>query len=127
AKHDVYKHLEGVRENLDDFDDLLVQSTHSAESLYESVIDNCMCPFSEVVGGVTRLVHDLGFKLGKRISLDVLGEDTLVDRNLLEKLESPISHIIRNACDHGIESPQERAEAGKPLVGTITMRAYHSS
>lgn len=72
-----------------------------------------------------RIVRDLAQKSGKKINLELKGEQTEIDRNMVESLYDPLVHMIRNACDHGIESPEERENAGKDAAGTITLNAYH--
>lgn len=74
---------------------------------------------------MTRLVRDLSKKAGKDILIQVEGEDTELDRNVVEEIGDPLMHMVRNACDHGIETPEARYEAGKPEQGTLTLRAYH--
>ncbi len=71
------------------------------------------------------MVRDLGRSLGKQVRLLVEGESTQVDRDVLEKLEAPLTHLLRNAVDHGIEAPETRLAAGKPAEGRITIRARH--
>lgn len=85
-----------------------------------------MRPFSEGVHAFPLLVRNLARSLNKNISLEIIGKDTPVDRDILEKLEAPLNHIIRNACDHGIETPQERLAAGKNEKGKIKINARHS-
>ncbi|HTH59399.1 MAG TPA: chemotaxis protein CheA, partial [Paraburkholderia sp.] len=74
-----------------------------------------------------RVVHDLSHEMGKDIALVVNGEDTELDKTLVEKLADPLMHMVRNAIDHGIETPAERVRAGKPARGTVTLNAYHDS
>ena len=74
---------------------------------------------------MTRLVRDLSAKSEKKINLKIEGEDTELDRNVVEEIGDPLVHMIRNACDHGLEGPQERIEAGKDPVGNLTLRAFH--
>ncbi|HCW0172127.1 TPA: response regulator [Pseudomonas aeruginosa] len=84
-----------------------------------------MRPFADVLSGQARMVRDLGRSLGKQVRLLVEGESTQVDRDVLEKLEAPLTHLLRNAVDHGIEAPETRLAAGKPAEGRITIRARH--
>ena len=72
-----------------------------------------------------RLVRDLGRKSGKSVQLVVSGEDTELDRKVVEDLDDPLLHMVRNSIDHGLEPTDARAKAGKPPFGTITLRAYH--
>ncbi len=93
---------------------------------YESVSTN-MHPFAEGIQSFYRLVRDIAKDLRKKVKLLVTGETTRVDRNILEQLESPLNHLIRNAIDHGIELPEERIRAGKPEYGKILLDAHHHS
>jgi len=96
-----------------------------SENLYHAVVRSRMRPFADGVQGFPRLVRDLAKKFGKRIKFELLGQSTDVDRDILEKMEAPLNHILRNAVDHGIESPEERLAAGKTEVGHIRMKASH--
>ena len=96
-----------------------------AHRLYDEVVASRMQPFSEGMHGLSRLVRDMARELGKKVRLEVLGEATPVDRDILDKLEAPLTHLIRNALDHGLETPGERAEAGKPPEGRLTVEARH--
>ncbi len=81
-----------------------------------------MRPFADVLAGQVRMVRDLGRSLGKQVRLEIEGEKTQVDRDVLEKLEAPLTHLLRNAVDHGIETPEQRLLAGKPAEGLIRLR-----
>ena len=100
---------------------------HSAGKLYDEVIASRMRPFSDGLLGFPRMVRDLARELGKKINLRIEGAATRVDRDILEQLEAPLIHLLRNAIDHGIESPDERITAGKPAEGTIVLEARHRS
>jgi two-component system sensor histidine kinase and response regulator WspE len=93
--------------------------------LYHEVISSRMRPFSDCGKGFPRLVRDIARQLGKKIDLVIEGENTPVDRDILDRLESPLNHLVRNAVDHGIEYPAERVEAGKSETGVIRMTAGH--
>ncbi|MCP4670027.1 MAG: chemotaxis protein CheA, partial [Desulfobacula sp.] len=84
-----------------------------------------MIPIKATFMKMIRLVRDLSRKSGKEISLNMEGEDTEIDRNVVDALYEPMVHMIRNSCDHGIEKKQVRLEEGKPSQGAITLRAYH--
>ena len=86
-----------------------------------------MRPFSDGVQGFPRLVRDLARDLGKKVRLEINGKSTEVDRDILEKLDAPLNHLVRNALDHGIESPEKREAAGKPETGLLQMEASHRS
>jgi two-component system sensor histidine kinase and response regulator WspE len=96
-----------------------------AHRLYGEVVASRMQPFSDGMHGFSRLVRDMAKELGKKVSFEVLGPATPVDRDILEKLEAPLTHLIRNALDHGLETPAEREQAGKPPEGKIIVEARH--
>ncbi len=96
-----------------------------SDRLYREVIASNMRPFSDGVQGFPRMIRDLARKLGKQVTLEIIGKSTPVDRDILKKLEAPLTHILRNAVDHGIELPQERLAAGKPAEGTLKLEAFH--
>jgi two-component system sensor histidine kinase and response regulator WspE len=98
-----------------------------ARRLYDEAIASRMRPFADRTGAFPRLVRDLGVELHKRVRLQILGEDTQVDRDVLDKLEAPLSHLLRNAVDHGMEPEAERLAAGKPAEGRITLEARHAA
>ena len=91
--------------------------------LYREVISSRMRPFREGVQGLPRLVRDLARQLGKNVQLEIRGETTEVDRDILEKLDAPLNHLVRNAIDHGFETPAERQAAGKPEIGRLRVEA----
>lgn len=95
--------------------------------LYAEAVGSRMVPFSDGLHGFSRMVRDLGRELGKQVRFQVLGDSTPVDRDILEKLEAPLSHLLRNAVDHGLESPEERLAAGKEPAGTIVLEARHAA
>ncbi|MCP4353527.1 MAG: chemotaxis protein CheA [Desulfobacterales bacterium] len=84
-----------------------------------------MIPLSKTFRKGTRLVHDLSLKEGKKIRLDISGEETEVDKSIIEQISDPLLHIIRNCIDHGIEFPHEREAAGKPETGVVAIEAKH--
>ena len=94
-------------------------------ALVEEVLALRMRPFGDGVHAFPRMVRDLARSLGKDAQLIIEGEDTLVDRDILAKIESPLNHMLRNAVDHGMETAAERIEAGKPASGTIRLEARH--
>ncbi len=95
--------------------------------LHREMVGSRMRPFIDGVHGFPRMVRDLSRNLKKDVQLVIEGETTLVDRDILDKIEVPLNHIIRNAIDHGLEPPQERAAAGKPAKGTIRLGAHHNA
>ncbi len=108
-----------------DFDDHAARAEDLNVRLYREVIASRMRPFGDGTHGLARLVRDMARSLGKEARLVVVGERTEVDRDILEKLESPLSHLVRNAVDHGLEMPGVRGTANKPAAGTITVEARH--
>ena len=96
-----------------------------SDRLYREVVASRMRPFGDGVEGFPRLVRDVARQLGKQVQLDIVGRDTRVDREILERLEAPLNHAIRNSLDHGIEPPEVRVAAGKPPAGTIRLEARH--
>lgn len=95
--------------------------------LQEHVIGLRMIPVRQLFSKFPRTVRDLGRRSGKEIRLVYEGEDTEFDKRLIEQIDNPVMHMVRNACDHGIETPEERESAGKPSLGTITLAASHES
>ena len=93
--------------------------------LQESVMKTRMQPIGNAWSKLPRLVRDLSHELGKKIDLQMIGAETELDRQVLELIKDPLTHMIRNSGDHGLETPAERREAGKSEMGTITLRAYH--
>ncbi len=93
--------------------------------LQESVMRLRMVAIGTVFNRFPRLVRDLAKKTGKEIELVLKGEDTELDKTVVELIGDPLMHLIRNSVDHGIESPEERLASGKPQLGTITLDAYH--
>jgi two-component system sensor histidine kinase and response regulator WspE len=97
------------------------------QRLYDTALACRMRPFGDAVAGLPRMVRDLARALGKQARLDIQGTVTRVDRDILERLDAPLTHLLRNAVDHGIETPAERLATGKPEQGTITLEARHSA
>ena len=93
--------------------------------LHQAVVATRMCHFSEGVSAFPRLVRDLGRELGKNVELVIEGAATTVDRDVLERMEAPLNHLLRNAVDHGVEGPEERLAAGKKANATVVLRASH--
>ncbi|MGD0938432.1 MAG: chemotaxis protein CheW [Terracidiphilus sp.] len=93
--------------------------------LQEGVMKTRMQPIGVVWNKLPRVVRDMAIALGKQIQLEMDGAETELDRTIIEAIKDPLMHLIRNACDHGIESPDVRIAAGKPPQGTLTLRAFH--
>ena len=103
------------------------RSTNLSHRLYDEALACRMRPFADGVHGFPRMVRDLARDLGKQARLEIQGQETLVDRDILEKLEAPLTHLLRNAIDHGIELPAARRAAGKPEEGIIRLEARQSA
>ena len=103
----------------------LTQLEHNTRELQEAVMSIRMLPISFVFNRFPRLVRDTCGKLGKQVELVLRGEHTELDKGVIEKLTDPLTHIVRNSIDHGIELPAERLAAGKPAMGTVRMSAFH--
>ncbi len=97
----------------------------NTRGLQESVMSIRMTPIAMVFNRFPRMLRDLAGKLGKKIDLKMVGEGTELDKGLIEKITDPMTHLVRNSLDHGIEMPDARIAAGKPETGTITLSAYH--
>lgn len=97
------------------------------DSLYQSIMQVRMMPVSFVFNRFPRLVRDLSQKLGKNIKLTLEGEETEADKNVIETLSDPLIHIVRNGIDHGVEMPEERLNAGKPVEANLRLRAFQES
>ena len=103
----------------------MAQLEHNTRDLQESVMSIRMMPISFVFSRFPRVVRDLAAKLDKQVELKTVGEGTELDKGLIEKIADPLNHLVRNSLDHGVETPEKRLAAGKPAVGTITLRAFH--
>lgn len=101
----------------------LADLSRHTRNLQEAVLAIRMLPISNVFQRFPRLVHELSARLGKKVELKMMGEATELDRGLIEKISDPLTHLVRNAIDHGLETPEARIAAGKPPVGTVTLRA----
>lgn len=110
--------LEALREGL-------AQLERNTRELQESVMRIRMLPISFSFQRFPRLVHDLSQKMDKKIELKLTGEQTELDKTVMEKIGDPLVHLVRNSLDHGIESPDQRIAAGKSEVGMIQLNAYH--
>ncbi len=103
------------------------RSSNLARRLYDEALAVRMRPFADGVQGFPRMLRDVGRALGKLAKFEIVGEATQVDRDILERLEAPLGHLLRNALDHGIESPERRRAAGKPTEGVVRLEARHSA
>ena len=114
----------------DQFSDLIKgveELSHHTRELQEAVMSVRMQPVKSVFSRMPRIVRDTSGQLGKEIELIMSGEETEVDKTVIESLGDPLTHMIRNSCDHGIEKPDTRVANGKPAQGTVYLSAYHRS
>jgi two-component system sensor histidine kinase and response regulator WspE len=116
-----------LAQRIEEFEAHARQSDDLNSRLYHEVIVSRMRPFRDGVQGFPRLVRDLGRQLGKKVQFEIIGETTHVDRDILDKLEAPLNHILRNALDHGLETAEQRRQTGKPETGHLTVEARHSA
>jgi two-component system, chemotaxis family, sensor histidine kinase and response regulator WspE len=114
-----------LNDRINDLERFAQRSANLSDRLYREVIASHMRPFGDGTTNFPRLVRDVARKLGKQVQFEITGHNTPVDRDILEKLEVPLTHILQNAIDHGIESPEVRLAAGKPEKGTLKLEATH--
>lgn len=100
--------------------------TRVSGDLQNIILNMRMVPVETVFNRFPKMVRQLARDLNKKINLEIIGAETELDRTVIDEIGDPLVHLIRNALDHGIESPEERLANGKPEVGTVTLRAYHS-
>ncbi len=107
--------------------DIASRAHFLTERLHQLVLRGRMRPFSEGIQGFPRLVRDVARQLGKEVDFEIVGQDTLVDRDILSRLDAPLNHLLRNALDHGLETPEQRQAAGKTGPGRLRLEARHRS
>ena len=103
----------------------LAQLAHNTRDLQENVMRIRMLPINFVFSRFPRLVRDIAQKLNKQVELKLLGEQTELDKTVMEKISDPMVHLVRNSLDHGLETIEQRVAAGKDPVGTVTLNAFH--
>lgn len=104
---------------------VLAQLERNVQDIQERILSIRMMPVNHVFGRFPRLVRDLGLQLGKAVELKISGEQAELDKSVIEQLVDPMTHLVRNALDHGIELPADRLAAGKPAKGTLSLHAEH--
>ncbi|MFA7388601.1 MAG: hybrid sensor histidine kinase/response regulator, partial [Thiohalobacteraceae bacterium] len=127
AQHKATNCRQLLGERLSELDEFDRRSHNLASRLNREVIASRMRPFADGVHGFQRMVRDLARVLNKQVQLEIRGLATQVDRDILERIEAPLNHLVRNALDHGIESAEERRAAGKPEQALIRLEALHSA
>lgn len=123
---DMVKMEEDLKETLDKFRNSYQLLTRVTNDLQETVMKIRMLPIAQTFNRFPRLIRDLSRDLGKEVKLEMSGEETELDKSVIEVLVDPLIHIVRNAMDHGIEMPEERIRAGKPREGIISLNASHN-
>ncbi len=118
----LFRRLSAFASNISDFG---LEMEGFSEKLYDEVVACKIMPFEDLSKVFSRMVRDVSRKLGKKVNLKIIGEKTGLDRDILEKLEAPLVHLLRNAIDHGLETPVERKDSGKSEAGTIVISAFH--
>ena len=116
-----------LTDRLADVDHFDRRLSNQAARLNKEIISSTLRPFSDGVSGFQRMVRDIAKQSKKKVKLELQGLDREVDRDILEKIEAPLTHLIRNAIDHGLETPAERKKSGKSEVGNILVAAVYSS
>ncbi len=116
-----------IQEQLEELDLFDRRFLNLSARLYDEVLDTRMRPFADGIREFPRMVRDLARSLHKEVNLELAGETTQADREVLEKLEAPLTHLLRNAVDHGVELPEERRKSGKPPAGTVRLEARHNA
>jgi two-component system, chemotaxis family, sensor histidine kinase and response regulator WspE len=117
--------LQRLGETVEAIEEFARSSEDISSRLHHEVLTSRMRPLADGIRGFPRLVRDLARELSKQARFEVIGETTGVDRDILDRLEAPLNHLIRNALDHGLETPGERRAAGKSPIGTIRLEARH--
>jgi two-component system, chemotaxis family, sensor histidine kinase and response regulator WspE len=127
ARAEAARCIDGLSREAEAFDDYARRGEDLAGRLHHEVLASRMRPMSEGVRGFPRMVREVSRELGKKVRFEVRGEGTGVDRDILDKLEAPLNHLIRNALDHAIEPPDERISLGKETTGVIRLDARHTA
>ena len=127
AEREIDRQTSSLASHIAELDSIFRANERTSERLHRTVLAGRLRPFSEGISGVARLVRDTARELGKSVRLEILGERTRVDRDILERLEAPISHLINNAIDHGIETPTQRIAANKPPEAHLRLHGRHEN
>ena len=115
------------KHGLSDVDDVASTMSHLVEDIRDTALQLRMVQIGETFTRFQRVVHDVSKELGKQIQLQITGGEAELDKTVVEKINDPLTHLVRNSLDHGIETPAVRLRAGKPEKGTIQLNAYHDS
>lgn len=127
ARNQLFRRMENHRKEVPGIDVIFQNINHITSNLQETVMQTRMQPVSNVFSKFPRIARELSKKLGKDITLELQGSEVELDKSIVEALGDPLTHLVRNAIDHGMESPDERILRGKSRMGTIKLKAYHES
>lgn len=116
-----------LAERLAELDTIDRRGTNLANRLYAETLESRMRPFEDGVRGYARMVRDFSRSLDRQVRVEIVGGSTGIDRDILDQLDAPLGHLLRNAVDHGIEPPGERRQLGKPEEGTLRLEARHQA
>ncbi len=125
AKQQAGRCRQTLSDKLEELEDFGRRIEDLSDRLHHEVLASRVRPLADGVAGFPRMVRDIARQLGKKVRYELRGEKTGVDRDILDKLEAPINHLIRNSLDHGLEFPDDRVAAGKPAMGTIRLEGRH--
>lgn len=125
GRNQLLRTAEPYRKSMPGIEPVLQNVDRVTSELQETIMQTRMQPLANVFNKFPRIIRDISRKLGKDIRLRLEGEDVELDKSIIESLEDPLTHLVRNAADHGLEPPDEREAAGKPRTGEIVLKAYH--
>lgn len=127
ARNQLFRKMEGHRKAVPGIDVIFQNINHITTNLQETIMLTRMQPIANVFSKFPRIARELSKKLEKDLVLELEGTEVELDKSIVEALGDPLTHLVRNAIDHGVESPEERLRLGKPRTGTIKLKAYHES
>jgi two-component system chemotaxis sensor kinase CheA len=127
ARNQLFRKMEVHRKKIPEMDNIFQNINHITTNLQETIMLTRMQPVSNVFNKFPRIVRELSRKLEKDIALELEGIEVELDKSIIEALVDPLTHLVRNAIDHGIEIPDNRIQTGKPRTGTLILKAYHES
>ncbi|MCX7712004.1 MAG: chemotaxis protein CheW [Clostridia bacterium] len=125
GRNQLLRAMERHRKEIPGVDPILQNIDRITTELQEKVMQTRMQPIANVFNKFPRIIRDLSKKLGKEIQLELQGTDVELDKSIIEALGDPLTHLVRNAADHGLETPEKREKQGKPRIGIILLKAYH--
>lgn len=127
GRNQLLRNIEDHRKEITGLDAILQNIDRVTTELQEKVMQTRMQPVGNVFNKMPRVIRDLSKKLGKEVELNIEGSDVELDKSIIESLSDPLTHLIRNAVDHGLEKPDQRRKLGKSPIGQVDLKAYHES